>query len=202
MKNEFLVTPKIYFEKLASLLQTTEVTRLDGSVISLEEAGKKSVGLIVSTKAAASKMMLIGNGGSAAIVSHIQNDLCDSVGVRAIVFNEPPFLTAVANDHGYETFFEQAVRLWAEKGDLLYAVSSSGRSKSILRAVQAGKEKRVTVITFSGFLPDNPLRQLGDINFYVKSEIYGFVETAHAVLGHFLTDSAIQAEKSLKPARS
>jgi len=201
MKNEFCSNPNEYFGKLAELLKSTEATALDGTASPMDEACRKGVELIAATKTSGAKVMLIGNGGSAAIVSHIQNDLCDSAGVRAIVFNEPPFLTAVANDHGYETFFEQAVRLWAEKGDLLVAVSSSGRSKSILRAIEAGKEKGVISLTFSGFRPDNPLRQLGDINFYVKSEVYGFVETAHAVIGHFLTDSVIHSEQSLKAAR-
>lgn len=201
MKNEFCGNPAAYFEKLTHLLQDAEATLQNGSAISIDEACKKAVDLMVSTKSTSSKVMLIGNGGSAAIASHIQNDLCDSAGVRAIVFNEPPFLTAVANDHGYETFFEQAVRLWSEKEDLLIAISSSGRSKNILRAVQAGREKGVVPITFSGFLPNNPLRQLGAINFYVKSEVYGFVETAHAVLGHFLTDSVIHAGESAKISR-
>ena len=190
-----------YVQKLSELLLHTQATVRNGSGLSetsLDEGSKKAVQWILSAKAASAKVMLIGNGGSAAIVSHIQNDLCDSVGVRAIVFNEPPFLTAVSNDHGYETFFEQAIKLWTDEADLLIAVSSSGRSESILRAVQAGRDKGTQIITFSGFLPNNPLRQLGDLNFYISSQAYGFVETAHAVLGHFLTDSAIASQQAVK----
>lgn len=186
-------TASEYFQKLSNFLLTTETTiakRGNLQKTSLDEGAKKTVDLILGTKSNTSKIMLIGNGGSAAIVSHMQNDLCDCVGVRAMVFNEAPFLTAISNDHGYETFFEQAVKLWIQKGDVLIAISSSGKSKSILNAVRTSKERGGKIITFSGFLPDNPLRQIGDINFYVSSQTYGLVETAHAALGHFITDRA------------
>lgn len=190
--------PQNYFQELAKILGDTQVTKSDGSKISLEEGSRKVVDLILGTKSDSKKIMLIGNGGSAAIVSHTQNDLCDAVGVRAIVFNEAAFLTAIANDHGYETFFNEAVKLWAESGDLLWAVSSSGKSKNILHACETAREKGVQIVTFSGFLPNNPLRQLGDFNFYVASDSYGFVETAHAVIGHYLTDCAMAARQEAK----
>ncbi len=119
--------------------------------------------------------MITGNGGSAAIASHMQNDLCDSGAMAAIVFNEPPFLTAISNDHGYENFFETATGLWAQEGDVLIAISSSGRSKNILKAVEFCLAKGVKVITFSGFEERNPLRPLGHLNFYVASREYGMV---------------------------
>lgn len=189
-----------YFEALNRLLAQTQIGQKGVGELSLEEGCKQAVDWILATKSASTKIMLVGNGGSAAVVSHIQNDLCDSAAVRAIVFNEAPFLTAVANDHGYEIFFEQAVKLWAEPGDLLIAVSSSGRSKNILQAVRAAREKNCKTMTFSGFMEDNPLRQLGDLNFYVASNVYGHVETAHAVLGHFLTDSVCAAQKEERTA--
>ena len=184
-----------YCRKLSDLLLNTQMTSRKGSLLSeipFNEGAKKAVDLILSAKTNSAKILLLGNGGSAAIASHIQNDLCDSIGVRAMVFNEAPFLTAVANDHGYETFFEQAVKLWAEAEDVLIAISSSGKSENILRAVRLAREKNVQIITFSGFLSNNPLRQLGDFNFYISSQEYGFVETSHAVLGHFLTDCALK----------
>lgn len=183
-----------YFQKLSELLRNTKVTLRNGNgfqEVMLDDGFEKAVEMILDCKSRSAKILLVGNGGSAAIASHLQNDLCDSVGVRAITFNEAPFLTAISNDHGYETFFGQAITLWTEKEDLLIAVSSSGRSENILLGVRECRKKEGKVITFSGFLPNNPLRQLGDINFYIPSEVYGFVETAHAALGHFLTDSAI-----------
>lgn len=192
-----------YFHRLSELLLSIQSTDGQGAVLSMEEGKTKAVDMILSAgctsrgvqSAALRKMMLIGNGGSAAIVSHMQNDLCKVVGVRAMVFNEPPLLTAFANDYGYEFAFEHLVALWADPGDLLLAVSSSGQSENILRAVRASRTRQCRVITFSGFSPDNPLRQMGDLNFYVPSQIYGHVELAHSALSHLLTDSAVMARR-------
>jgi len=190
-----------YLNNLAAVFKQVKVTDADGRDLNIDAAGARASEWILTCRTEGAKVLLIGNGGSAAIVSHLQNDLCDSVGVRAMVFNEPPFLTAVANDHGYETFFEQAVKLWAADGDLLVAVSSSGKSKNILRAVREMRTKQTRVVTLSGFEPDNPLRSLGDINFYVPSKAYGVVETAHGVLGHYLSDAAM-ARKNETAVRS
>lgn len=138
--------------------------------------------------------MLVGNGGSAAIVSHMQNDLCKAVGVRAMVFNEPPLLTALSNDHGYGCVFERPVDLWAESGDLLLAISSSGQSENILRAARSAKARGCQILTLSGFLADNPLRGMGHLNFYAPSQVYGYVELVHSVLAHFLTDCAVTSQ--------
>ena len=138
--------------------------------------------------------MLIGNGGSAAIASHMQNDLCKAVGVRAMVFNEPSLLTALSNDHGYGCVFERPTELWADNGDLLLAISSSGQSENILRAVRASVAQGCQVITFSGFGADNPLRRMGHLNFYVPSQVYGYVELVHSTLAHFLTDCAMKSQ--------
>ena len=180
-----------YFRKLSELLLSLQVTDEHGAVLSLNEGTDKALDLILSVKSASRKMMLIGNGGSAAIVSHVQNDLCKAVGVRAMVFNEQPLLTALSNDHGYGCVFERPVELWADTGDLLVAISSSGRSENILRGVRASLARGCDVVTLSGFSPDNPLRRMGHLNFYVPSQVYGYVELAHSILAHFLTDCAM-----------
>jgi D-sedoheptulose 7-phosphate isomerase len=140
--------------------------------------------------------MLIGNGGSAAIVSHVQNDLCKQAGIRALVFTEPPLLTALGNDCGYDSVFELPVELWASSGDLLIAVSSSGRSENILRAVHAATLQGCQIVTLSGFQADNPLRCMGDVNFYVPAHTYGFVESAHMALAHCLIDHVVAGCKT------
>ena len=180
-----------HFRNLSDLLLTIQVTNGRRLTLSLNEGANKAVEMILATKSACKKVMLIGNGGSAAIASHMQNDLCKAVGVRAIVFYETPLLTALSNDHGYGCVFERPVELWADTGDLLLAISSSGQSENILRAVQATLTRGCQVITLSGFNADNPLRHMGHLNFYVPSPVYGYVETAHSVLTHFLTDCAM-----------
>lgn len=182
-----------HVHRLSELLLSTQVTSRDGANLSLDEGADQAVQMILSVKSTSGKIMLIGNGGSAAIVSHMQNDLCKGAGLRAMVFNEPPLLTAFANDHGYRYVFERPVVLWAGGGDVILAISSSGQSENILRAVQAASEQGCQAITFSGFSPDNPLRHLGDVNFYVSSDAYGYVEISHATLAHFLTDCAMVA---------
>ena len=192
--------PTDYFDLISKALSSVQVSAAGknaASDISLDEGVGRVLDFVSSAKAGFKKIMLIGNGGSASIVSHIQNDLCDSAAVRAIVFNEAPFLTAIANDHGYETFFETAVQLWSEPGDMLLAISSSGRSQNIIRAVHACQEKGNKVITLSGFSPDNPLRKLGDVNFYVPSKSYGIVECSHSILGHYLTDCICELQKAI-----
>jgi D-sedoheptulose 7-phosphate isomerase len=177
-----------YFQQLSHLLLATQITTLQEEVLSLDEGAKAAARILRSVRSKSGKVMLIGNGGSAAIASHMQNDLCKSVGVRSLVFNEPPLLTALSNDHGYECVFERPVGLWADADDLMVAFSSSGRSENILRAVRAAEMRGCKVITFSGFQPTNPLRRMGNVNFYVASQVYGYVEVAHGALGHFLTD--------------
>ncbi|HEX8098330.1 MAG TPA: SIS domain-containing protein [Pyrinomonadaceae bacterium] len=189
-----------YLQELSDLLLGARVTDREGRALSLEEGSARGVEMILGVGGSARKMMLIGNGGSAAIVSHIQNDLCKAVGVRAMVFNDQSLLTALANDDGYETVFETPVSLWAEPGDLLLAVSSSGRSENILRGARAAADRGCNVITLSGFNAENPLRGMGDLNFYVASHVYGYVEIAHSALAHLLTDRAMMIRSEARLA--
>jgi D-sedoheptulose 7-phosphate isomerase len=187
---------KSYFNALCGLLVRTEASDAKGRKLPLEKALNRAVEMILRCDSAtrhasaSRKIVLVGNGGSAAIVSHVQNDLCKMVGVQALVFTEQPLLTAISNDHGYEKAYAKLTHVWARPGDLLWAVSSSGRSKNILDAVRAARGRKADVLTFSGFEPGNPLRSMGDVNFYVASGRYGFVEVAHQALGHYLTDQA------------
>jgi D-sedoheptulose 7-phosphate isomerase len=141
---------------------------------------------------AGGKAMVIGNGGSAAIAGHTAVDLWKNGRIPAVCFNDPSQLTCLSNDLGYEEVFAEPVRMFARPGDVLVAISSSGRSRNILNAVAAARSKGCRVITLSGFKPDNPLRGLGDWNFYADSIAYGFVETAHSAVCHALVDCAIR----------
>ena len=136
------------------------------------------------------KIILIGNGGSAAIASHAQNDMCKAVGIKSIVFTEQPLLTALSNDDGYENAYQKLIELWADKNDLLFAVSSSGNSENIIKAINAADKKQCNIITFTGFTPENTIRKMGKLNFYINSMQYGHVEMSHSILIHYLTDQA------------
>jgi D-sedoheptulose 7-phosphate isomerase len=80
------------------------------------------------------------------------------------------------------------MELWAEPGDVVIAVSSSGESRNIVSAVAAARRRGCRVLTLTGFKPGNRLRALGDINIYVPADTYGYVEMTHSVLCHCITD--------------
>jgi len=141
----------------------------------------QAVDMIKSTIANQRKIIIVGNGGSAAMASHVTVDLTKNAGIRAINFNEADLLTCFANDYGYENWVSQAIKFYADKGDLVILISSSGSSKNILNGAKTAKEVGLRVITLSGFRPDNPLRKSGDINFYVESKGYNIVEMTHHV---------------------
>jgi D-sedoheptulose 7-phosphate isomerase len=166
------------------------VTDRDGATLPLDEGSHRAVEIILAAGTKSTKVMIIGNGGSAAIASHTHNDLCHAVGIRSMVFYDQPLLTTFSNDYGYEVAFERHAELWATPGDVLIAISSSGKSENILRAVRVCQARDCQVITLSGFKPDNPLRHMGDLNFYVAAHAYGYVELTHHALTHFITDCA------------
>lgn len=185
-----------YLSRLATILSELVITDTKGNNIPPDIGAMEAVNHIKNYKSQSGKVILIGNGGSAAIVSHMHVDLCKAAGIKAIAFNDTPMLTALSNDHGYECVFERGVSLWADKGDLLIAISSSGKSDNIIRGVREAISKGCNVITLSGFKPDNPLRAMGHLNFYVNSDSYGYVELIHSIITHFLTDRAMSSQNS------
>jgi D-sedoheptulose 7-phosphate isomerase len=177
-----------YFETLSHLILGTEVTDRSGRRLDLEEAFAKVSVAAHSVHDAGNKIMFIGNGGSAGLASHLAIDFCKNGGLRSLTFNDPSALTCLSNDLGYHSVFAKQLEFHARAGDLLVAISSSGRSANILAAVAAARTAKVGVITFSGFGRDNELRRSGDLNFYVCSGEYGLVEVAHLSLCHAILD--------------
>ena len=127
------------------------------------------------------KIIIVGNGGSAAMASHVAVDLTKAAGCRAITFNEADLLTCFANDYGYENWVERALRFYADKDDVVILISSSGTSKNIIYGANWAKTNGLKVITLSGFNSDNPLRKIGDINLWVDSKGYNIIEMAHHI---------------------
>lgn len=147
--------------------------------------------LFKSTKGTRTRIFLIGNGGSSAIAEHMAVDLTKNAGLKALTFSGSPMLTTFANDFGYEKVFQKLIEKFCESGDILVAISSGGTSKNILNAVQAARAQKMKVITFSGFSAENPLRKQGDINIWVDSKAFGYVEIIHNVLLHYINDAVI-----------
>jgi len=136
---------------------------------------------IKAVSKAGKKLIIAGNGGSAALASHVSVDFTKAAGIRAVNFNEADLLTCFANDYGYERIFEKAIEFYGDAGDLLILVSSSGSSQNVVNAARRAKELNMGVLTFTGFKSDNPLRKLGDINFWVDSKAYNIVEMTHHI---------------------
>ena len=125
------------------------------------------------------KVIIIGNGGSAAIASHVAVDLTKAARVRAINFNEADLITCFGNDYGYENWMAKALEFYSDAGDVAVIISSSGQSQNVVIGAKAARDLGLQVVTLSGFRADNPLRAIGDLNLWVNSESYNIVETTH-----------------------
>ena len=180
-----------YFGIFGGLPLKTAATDGDGSVIPLGEAFRKTIDDIQALNAAGNTLRFVGNGGSAGIASHMAVDFSKRGEIRANALNDAAMLTCLGNDLGYSEVFAHQVALHTRKGDVLVAISSSGQSENILRAAEEARKREARIITFSGFKTDNPLRGSGDLNYYVGSNEYGFVELTHMALLSALIDIMI-----------
>ena len=127
------------------------------------------------------KVILAGNGGSAAMASHVAVDITKNAGIRAMTFNEYDLITTLANDYGYENWISKGIELYYDPGDIVVIISASGKSENAVKAAEKAKELGLKTITFSGFNKDNPLKKVGDINLWVDAQIYNIVEMTHHI---------------------
>ena len=134
------------------------------------------------------KIILAGNGGSASIANHVATDFTKISKVRSITFNESNLITCFANDYGYKNWLSQGIKEYGINGDICILISSSGQSENIINAAKECKRKKIFSITLSGFKHNNPLRKLGNINLWVNSRKYNYVEMTHHIWLVALTD--------------
>lgn len=136
----------------------------------------------------------IGNGGSAAIANHQAIDWAKNGRMRAYSLSDSAAITCLANDFGYEHAMARYLERMATRGDLLFAISSSGQSANILNAIDSATALDMHIVTMSGFHPENSLRGRGFANFYVPSSKYGTVEICHLAILHSILDEWIDAK--------
>ena len=165
---------KFFFESYYNKINNKLI---DVSSSSLIEA----VLLIENLEKTLGKVIVVGNGGSAAIASHVSIDLTKAANIKSINFNESSLITCFANDYGYENWVSNALDFYADSNDVVILISSSGQSKNIINAAVKAKEIGLSVITFSGFLESNPLKKMGDVNLWVNSSEYNIVESVHQI---------------------
>ncbi|MES1978238.1 MAG: SIS domain-containing protein [Pseudomonadota bacterium] len=160
-----------------------------GESISSDAGAATFMDWVDELKKSRKRMYIVGNGGSAAIASHAVTDFVNMAKISAFTLHDSSLLTCMTNDYGYEVAFARMLAMHAGEGDMLVAISSSGKSPNICNAVEgfrrAGGGK---VLTLSGFKTDNPLRQLGDLNVWLDSDNYGIVEIGHQFVLHNLSD--------------
>ncbi|MEK7567118.1 MAG: SIS domain-containing protein [Patescibacteria group bacterium] len=169
-------------------MHNIKVTDRNGDPLELAAGIKDAIEVICALKDDSGKLIFIGNGGSAAIASHQATDFIRTCDIPAFAPLDFTLLTCMGNDLGFENVFSKPLKILANPQDVLIAISSSGKSPNILSAVSAMREKELKIITLSGFGSDNPLRQLGDINFYVPSDSYRHVESLHLFVCNWLLD--------------
>jgi D-sedoheptulose 7-phosphate isomerase len=161
---------KTYFSEISQRLQELNAEKLEEIANAILEVSRDK-----------KKLIVIGNGGSAAMASHVAVDFIKAGGIRAINFNEADLITCLANDYGHENWMSKAIEFYADSNDLVILISSSGKSPNILNAAIQSKNMGLTLVTLSGFEQENPLRQLGDINLWVDSKSYNIVEMTHHI---------------------
>lgn len=187
-----------YFSQLfASLAETKATLRnlgasgstlIDSRLVGIDNGVNIVIDMLNKVQINNKKVMVVGNGGSAGIAMHTLADYANAGGFKTVDFYGPALITCLSNDYGYENVFAKSIEMFAEAGDMLFAISSSGKSPNILMAAEMAKNRNCKVITFSGFEDNNPLRIMGDLNFYIPSTHYGFVELSHQMLIHCILD--------------
>ena len=151
--------------------------------------------LFQKTSEQGGKIIFAGNGGSAAMASHVAVDITKNAGIRSVTFNEYDLITTLANDYGYENWISNAIELYHDPNDIVVLICASGQSLNVINAAIKSKELRLPIITFSGMSRQNPLRNQGDINLWVDSKIYNIVEMTHHIWLLAIVDMIISNTK-------
>ena len=160
-----------YVDSISKLLINIDTNLIDASVK-----------LIDNTLNNNNKIYIVGNGGSSSIASHVSVDFAKVAKVNCSTFNNANLITCFANDYGYEKWIEKAIDFYADNKDILILISSSGKSPNMINACKAAKNNKMSkIITLTGHNKNNPLSKLGDINLWVDSKAYNFVENMHQI---------------------
>ena len=184
-----------YINKVIEKLNYTEVwCGSSRKCLSYDEGINLLIDTFMEHKERKSQLFFIGNGGSAAIASHMSADYMKNGGMKTYNLYDHSVTTCMGNDYGYEYIFSRPLEFLARKDDLLVAISSSGKSLNIINAIETAEEKDMSVITFTGFEPDNKVKQMGNINVYVPCKEYGIVESIHNLMLQQIVDLILERD--------
>ena len=183
---------KSYIDYLTSVLNSIALSDIEKFVEVLLEARERG-----------SSIFFIGNGGSAATASHFANDI--AIGTRT---SEKPFraislcdnqavITAIANDDGYEEIFSQQLKVLLKKQDVVIAISASGNSPNLLKAIDTSRKLSAITVGISAF-DGGKMKEMVDVSLHVPTEKgeYGPAEDAHMVLDHLISSYLMRLVRS------
>ncbi len=182
-----------YVDELAQCVKHLEVTCGHGGSLNINSAFADIRAAFEQAHQNEGRLLFVGNGGSAAIASHQAFDYWKNGKLRASAFNDSSLLTGGGNDFGYERAFEKTLEMHAFKRDVVIAISSSGQSPNILNAAKQARAIGCFTVTLSAFKTDNPLRRLGDVNIYLRTDRYGHAELGHECILHTILDEIIDS---------
>ncbi|KHK00284.1 putative phosphoheptose isomerase [Desulfovibrio sp. TomC] len=115
-------------------------------------------------------------------------DLAKNAHVHTQVFTDMSLLTAVANDISFAEVFAEPLRRCINPEDMLVAISSSGNSPNVVRAVNVARDAGAFIVTLSAMDSGNSIRTMGDLNYWLPARTYGLAETSHAAILHYWMD--------------
>lgn len=177
-----------YADAIATGLQNLIVSDAAGTVMPPQDGFARWVAMTHDMQQRDGQLFIVGNGGSAAMASHMATDAIALAHLRANALNDPTMITAAANDVSFEQTFALPLEHLARTGDLVIAVSQSGNSPNIVRAVEASRARGIPTVTISAMRPDNRCRAAGDLNFFVPLTRYGLAQSAHQIVLHYWFD--------------
>lgn len=177
-----------YTRRIVLALNNLVVTTVDGGALSPDAALARWEGMVADLRKKNGEIFFCGNGASASMACHCAADMAKNSRVRTRVLTDPALISAVGNDMAYDEVFSAPLSWFMAAGDMLVVISSSGNSPNVLKAVATAREKGSICVTLSAFSPQNPLRTLGDLNFYIPTPTYGIAESVHATLLHHWMD--------------
>lgn len=139
--------------------------------------------LVVECGSRDGRVFFVGNGGSAAIASHLAIDFTNALNIPAVCFSDASMLTCFSNDYGYELWVVKALQKFVDPtSDLVILISSSGESQNILNGAKFCLDSGIKFVTLSGFDAENKLNSLGGLSVHVDSRNYNVVESVHQMV--------------------
>jgi len=188
-----------YFKDFIRVKNNINIKDLENIILTLKKA-------YINTK---QTVFICGNGGSAAIANHFE---CDH---KKILFEETknlnpkiislctnnPLITAISNDFSYEEVFSKQLEYLSKKGDILITISSSGKSKNIIRALKWSNKNGIKTISFTGF-DGGESKKIANLNIHASSYNYGVVENIHHAIMNIISQFLRQGSNNLKVIQS